>query len=189
MDGGGCCAAGEFPVCHAFARACGDCAPLGWPAGAVGRPKRGSSSRPSGNSLDDYQQLGHAHDIGIPGKPFFLDAEWCDATPPPEGDYTRWSVRQRPSGAPECSFVVFLTGSTAKSGAYAIPSTEDLKLAVLFAISDEVRRLLREGQVPSHDHPVMVTTGTSSAAETERTHQPEAGSYTSAFAHGGPALR
>jgi hypothetical protein len=68
--------------------------------------------------MDDYQPLGPAHDIGFPRKQFFLDLEWCDATPPPGGDYTRFSVRQRPGVAPECSFVVIVTGSPAKSGAH-----------------------------------------------------------------------
>jgi hypothetical protein len=109
--------------------------------------------------MDDYQPLGPAHDIGFPRKQFFLDLEWCDATPPPGGDYTRFSVRQRPGVAPECSFVVIVTGSPAKSGAHPLPATEELKLTVLFAISDEVRRLLRAGQVHGADHPVMVTQG------------------------------
>jgi hypothetical protein len=114
--------------------------------------------------MDDYQQLGPAHDIGVPGKPFLLDAEWCDATPPPGGSYTKLSVRQRPGVAPECSFIVIVTGSAAKSGAHSIPAIDDVKLAVLFAISDEVYRTrcavcLRKGQVPGHDHPVMVTQG------------------------------
>src|SRR5262245_9667366 len=110
--------------------------------------------------MDDYyQQLGPAHDVGIQGKPFPLDLEWCDATPPPGSDYTRWSVRQRPGIEPECSFIVVLTGSAAKTGAHTIAVTEELKLAVILAISDEVRRLLRAGQAPGHDHPVMVTEG------------------------------
>jgi hypothetical protein len=109
--------------------------------------------------MHDYQPLGPAHDIGFPSKQFFLDLEWCDATPPPGGDYTRFSVRQRPGVAPECSFVVIVTGFAAKSGAHSMPAPEELKLAILYAISDEVRRLLRAGQVPGADHPVMVTQG------------------------------
>ncbi len=109
--------------------------------------------------MDDYQPLGPAHDIGFPSKQFFLDLEWCDATPPPGGDYARLSVRQRPGVAPECSFVVIVTGSAANGGAHPMPATDELKHAVLFAISDEVRRLLRAGQVPGADHPVIVTQG------------------------------
>jgi hypothetical protein len=123
------------------------------------RSRRIGDTRCRETPMDEYQPLGAAHDIGFPRKQFFLDLEWCDATPPPHGDYTRFSVRQRPGVAPECSFVVIVTGSAPNSGAHPMAPTEALKLAVLYAISDEVRRLLRAGQVPGADHPVMVTQG------------------------------
>ena len=123
------------------------------------RSRRIGDTRCRETPMDEYQPLGAAHDIGFPRKQFFLDLEWCDATPPPHGDYTRFSVRQRPGVTPECSFVVIVTGSAPNSGARPTAATESLKLAVLYAISDEVRRLLRAGQVPGADHPVMVTQG------------------------------
>src|SRR5262245_44097866 len=75
------------------------------------------------NTVDDYKHFGPGHDLGFPGKPFFLDLEWCDATPPPGSDYTRWSMRQRPGIEPECSFIVFVTGADAKTGGHPIPMT------------------------------------------------------------------
>ncbi len=94
-------------------------------------------------------------EVGPPSRRFVLDAEWRDISIPSE-DRTVWSVRQRPSSGPACSFRVIVTGSAAASSS-PLPATEALKRAVSNALSSELMRLQRAGQVPGESHPVIVT--------------------------------
>lgn len=102
---------------------------------------------------DGYGLLSYSVSAALGAPEYRLEAKWRDITRWGE-DATTWHVLEG-----SVSFRVTVTGRAASTSVHPLPPTEALKLAVLFAVRDESRSILRSnGKLdPGMDYPVTVT--------------------------------